>query len=74
VATYPSRKDLKELFEPSTEIVSVKKLNALVELRLGPKGRYVRLTPTKARMLGNALIGTAEEIDPTKREFIPCRS
>jgi len=74
MAAYPSRKDLKEFFEPSTEIVSIKKLSTLVELRLGPKGRYVRLTPAKARMLGTALIGIAEEIDPSKREFIPCRS
>ncbi len=73
MAAYPSRKDLKEFFEPCTEIVSIKKSNALIELRIGPKGRYVRLTPGKARMLGSALIGIAEEIDPGKREIIPCR-
>ena len=72
MAAYPSRKDLKECFDPYTEIVSIKRLNALIELRIGSKGRYVRLTPTKARMLGSALIGMAEEIDPGKREIIPC--
>ena len=72
MAAYPSRKDLKEFFDPYTEIITVKRLNALIELRIGPKGRYVRLTPTKARMLGSALIGIAEELDPSKRQIIPC--
>ena len=73
MAAYPSRKDLKETFEPLSEVVRVKKLNYLIELRIGPKGRYVRLTPANARLLGSALIGLAEQIEPGKQDVVPSR-
>jgi hypothetical protein len=74
----PSRKDLKEFFDPHSEIIRVKRLRAgslIVELRIGGSKRgsqrYVRLTSPQARTLGCSLIALADEIEPSKREIMP---
>jgi hypothetical protein len=69
-----SRKDLKEFFEPHSEIIRVRKsreVSSRVELRIGPKGRYVRLTSLNARALGCSLIALADQIEPSSREVMP---
>ncbi len=78
MATYPSRKDLKEFSDPHSEIIRVKRFSegsSMVELRIGgSKGgsqRYVRLTSPQARTLGCSLIALADQIEPGKREIMP---
>jgi len=68
-------KAIRECFEPSKDTVTVRRLNSLIELRIGtPKRgqtRYVRLTPGKSRTLGCALIAFAEMIEPGERAVVP---
>jgi hypothetical protein len=74
VATYPSKKDLKEFSDPHSEIIRVKRFSERslrVELRIGSKGRYVRLTSPQARTLGCSLIALADQIEPSEREIMP---
>jgi len=73
-----SKKDLKEFFDPHSEIIRVRRLregSLVVELRIGgSKGgsqRYVRLTSPQARTLGCSLIALADQIEPSKREIMP---
>lgn len=64
----PSKKDLRECFEPYKDTVTVRKLSMHIELRIGKakpgETRYVRLTAREARAIGCALIALSEEIEP----------